>query len=207
MRQGLLENNVVLSTALVDMYAKCGALSKSQQVLEELPIQNVHSWSVLIVEYVQQGKGHDALNYFEQMQQEGLSPKAVTYTCILKACGIVGAAKKGEQTHNEIFRQGLLGNDIMLGTTLVDMYYKCGTLAKAARGASYWGCDFLECINCRIRPTRSREEVSELFQIDASKGPYSRDCHIFLCAQCMQELRSPRGGPNVFFQYVLKIWH
>ncbi|MCO5563619.1 hypothetical protein L7F22_017266 [Adiantum nelumboides] len=34
--QGLLKEDVVLDTALVDMYAKCGVLQKAQKVLEEL---------------------------------------------------------------------------------------------------------------------------------------------------------------------------
>ncbi|KAI5072845.1 hypothetical protein GOP47_0012951 [Adiantum capillus-veneris] len=133
-RRGLLSaNHVILGTSLVDMYAKCGALVKAHAVLEELPVQDAFCWSALIVGYVQQGQGEQALDCFVKMQHKGLSPDAVTFSCILEACGSVGAVDKGEQIHNEIARQGLLENDVVLGNALVDMYAKCGALGKARR--------------------------------------------------------------------------
>ena len=132
-KQGLLGNNIVLGTALVDMYAKCSALGEAHRVLEELPSRDVVSWSVLIAGYVEHGQGEQALKCFEQMQHEGLFPDAVTFTCILKACGTIRATNKGEQIHDQITRQGLLGNNIVLGNALVDMYVKCGALAKASQ--------------------------------------------------------------------------
>ncbi|MCO5600199.1 hypothetical protein L7F22_054308 [Adiantum nelumboides] len=48
-RQGLLEHDVMLGVALVDMYAKCGALRQAQSSLEKLPSHNVVSWSALNV--------------------------------------------------------------------------------------------------------------------------------------------------------------
>ncbi|KAH7436565.1 hypothetical protein KP509_05G026100 [Ceratopteris richardii] len=130
-RQGLLKHDIVLGNALVDMYARCGALSKSAEVLDELPHQNVISWSALIDGYVQKGRGQDALHCLERMQAKGLSPDAVTYISVLKACGVIGALDKGEQIHDEISRQGLLENSLVLGNALIDMYVKCGALVKA----------------------------------------------------------------------------
>eukprot|EP00250_Pteridium_aquilinum_P022500 c25392_g4_i4 orf=1-273(+) len=90
------------------MYAKCGSLSKAQDVLEKLPSRDVVSWSALIAGYAQRGQGEHALNCYERMQREGILPDAVTYACILKACGSIGAAEKGEEIHTEVHRQGLL---------------------------------------------------------------------------------------------------
>ncbi|KAI5060788.1 hypothetical protein GOP47_0025208 [Adiantum capillus-veneris] len=132
-KQGFLDTNIVLGSALVDMYAKCGALAKAQQVLEEMPSRNVVSWSALIAGYAQQGLGKEALNCFDQMKREGLSPNAVTYSSVLKACGSIQDIDRGEQIYDQIARQGLLGNNIVLGTAVVDMYVKCGALAKAQK--------------------------------------------------------------------------
>ncbi|KAI5080295.1 hypothetical protein GOP47_0005774 [Adiantum capillus-veneris] len=132
-KRGLLEKDIFVGNALVEMYVKCGALLKAQQVLNELPLQDLVTWNVLIDGYAQQGKGEDAINLVEQMQQRGLSPNAVTFLCSLQACGCMEAAGfcKGEEIYCEIARQGFLGNNIMLGTALVDMYVKCCTLSKA----------------------------------------------------------------------------
>ncbi|KAI5069848.1 hypothetical protein GOP47_0016149 [Adiantum capillus-veneris] len=130
---GFQEKDVVLGTTLVDMYAKCGALAKAAQVLSELPARNVVSWNALITGYAQQGQGEEALECFERMQHEGFPPNDVTFICILKACGSIGAADKGQQIHNQIKREGFLVKDVAVGNALVDMYAKCGALSKAAR--------------------------------------------------------------------------
>ena len=129
--RGLLEKDIVLGNALIDMYAKCGVLAKAHQVLEELPLRDIVSWSALIAGYVQEGQGHEALTCFEQMQTEGLSGDAVTLICILKACSSTKSIEKGKEVHEKILSKELIKQDIVLGTTLVDMYVKCGVLEKA----------------------------------------------------------------------------
>ena len=129
-RKGLFKN-IVLSNALVFMYAKCGMLVKARVVLEDLPHRNVISWSTIIAGYAQDGQGHEALLCFEQMRREGLSPNDITFICILKAIGATGAIQKGKEIHDEIVDRGLLKNNIYLGNALVDMYAKCGALTKA----------------------------------------------------------------------------
>ncbi|KAI5063641.1 hypothetical protein GOP47_0022188 [Adiantum capillus-veneris] len=131
--QGLLNNNVVLGGALVDMYAKCGAFFKAQKVFDALPVHNVVCWNALIAGYAQQGQGQEALCCFYQMRSQGFSPDVVTYACVLKACAIMQDADVGEQIHNEIVSQGLLENDVVLGGALVDMYAKCGAVLKAQK--------------------------------------------------------------------------
>ncbi|KAI5061660.1 hypothetical protein GOP47_0024165 [Adiantum capillus-veneris] len=130
-RQGLLQNNVALGGALVDMYCKCGDVSEARRVLQELPCRNVISWNALVAGYVQEGEAEQALNCLELMQHEGIFPDAVTYACALKACARIKASGMGKQIHEEIVRQGLLQNDVVLGNVLMDMYCKCGNLSEA----------------------------------------------------------------------------
>jgi pentatricopeptide repeat protein len=129
--RGLLESDIVLANALMDMYARCGHLTKAHRLLEELPIQDVITWNALITGYVQEGRNHEALNCFESMQSKGLHPSAATFVCCLKACGGLGATEKGEQIHEAVSNRGMLKDDLVLGNSLVDMYAKCGELEKA----------------------------------------------------------------------------
>ena len=130
-KQGLFRKDIMLGNTLVDMYAKCGALSKAQELLEGLPVRDVISWNALISGYTQQGQCLEALDCIEKMQSEGISSDVITSICILKVCGSIGAIDKGKEIHNEIVGKRLLENDVMLGNALVDMYVKCGVLAKA----------------------------------------------------------------------------
>ena len=114
------------------MYTRCGMLSRAQKVLKELPARDVVSWNTLISGYVQHAQTQETFNCLERMESEGFSPDVVTFMCILKACGNIGAIDKGKQIHEKIRnKKGLLEKDIMLATSVVDMYAKCGALAKA----------------------------------------------------------------------------
>ncbi|KAH7441274.1 hypothetical protein KP509_03G031800 [Ceratopteris richardii] len=131
MRERFLERDVVVANAVVDMYAKCGALQKAREVFDQLPTQDTVSWTALISGYVQQGKGQEALHCYEQMRQKGVQPDNITYTSILKACGSVRAFDKGEEIYNQVRKEHRLDTDVVIMNALVDMYIKCGALDRA----------------------------------------------------------------------------
>ena len=81
--------------------------------------------------YDHYGHSNEALNLFNQMRSEGVAPNAFTFVCILKACGNIYDIENGEEIHAEISRKRLLENNILLATSLVDMYAKCGAIMKA----------------------------------------------------------------------------
>ncbi|KAH7446601.1 hypothetical protein KP509_01G064100 [Ceratopteris richardii] len=130
-RIGHLQNDVMIGASLIDMYAKCGMLENAQKTFDELAVQNVVSWTALITGYAQNGSGEKALYCFEQMRRDGLSPNESTFSCILKACGVVGDFWKGCEVHVEIMKVALLERDIVIANALVDMYAKCGDMVKA----------------------------------------------------------------------------
>ena len=86
MNKRFLEKSVVLGNALVDMYAKCGALRKAQEVFDKLCIRDVVSWTVLIMGYSQLGKHEIVFNLFSKMIGEGIQPDLVTFILVLNAC-------------------------------------------------------------------------------------------------------------------------
>ncbi|MCO5606079.1 hypothetical protein L7F22_060266 [Adiantum nelumboides] len=131
LRDHLLADHIEVGNALVDMYAKCGAMQKAQEVFDELPTRDVVSWNALITGYTQNGHGEEALSCFEQIQEVGFSPNAVTCICILKACGSIRASDRGEAIHALITREQLLKTCSKVANALVDMYVKCGALEKA----------------------------------------------------------------------------
>ncbi|KAI5062622.1 hypothetical protein GOP47_0023161 [Adiantum capillus-veneris] len=129
--QGLLKRDPFVGNTLVDMYAKCGILTKAQEVFDGLESRDVVSWTALIGGYAEQGHGEEALKHLDLMQCEGVFPNAITFVCSLKACGSLKAADKGQEIHAEAERKGFLERDLAVGNTLVDMYAKCGVLDRA----------------------------------------------------------------------------
>jgi pentatricopeptide repeat protein len=127
----LFEGNIELCNALIDMYAKSGEMRRAQKVFDEACGRDVVSWNALISGFSQHGKGEEALQYFQKMKDAHISPDVITFVCVLKACGSIGALERGKQVHDEIISKGLLGEEAILSTALVDMYIKCGALGKA----------------------------------------------------------------------------
>lgn len=130
-KQGLMESSVVVGSAIVDMYAKCGQLEKAQEVFDKLQKRDVVTWNSLIAGYANHELGKEALLIYDRMREEGVSPNSVTFVSSLKACGTVKDGKKGQHIHSDIDREGLLKNDLAAGNALVDMYAKCGSLTQA----------------------------------------------------------------------------
>ena len=85
-RQGLQQNDIVLGNVVVDMYVKCGTISKVQQVHNGLPSWDVVSWTAVIVGYVQVGHAKQAFDWFEKMQLEGILLNAMTCASVLNVC-------------------------------------------------------------------------------------------------------------------------
>ena len=130
-RLGILGNNVYLGNALINMYMKCGYVDKACESFKVMSFHNVVSWNTLITGYVRNGYAEDALTCFEYMQKDGIFPDTTTFICIIKACAMVGSMTKGQEIHAEIVRKALVEKDVMIGSTLVDMYMKYGCLTKA----------------------------------------------------------------------------
>lgn len=119
-----------VGNTLIDMYSKCERLQEACQVFDKLFDRDVISWNALITGCVYNGHCQEALYLFRQMQRECMEPNRVTFLATLKACSIIASLKEGEQVHVCIVERGLEHN-ALLGSTLIDMYVKCGMLEGA----------------------------------------------------------------------------
>ncbi|KAI5071931.1 hypothetical protein GOP47_0014182 [Adiantum capillus-veneris] len=127
-----LDENVVVGSTLVDMFAKCGFLEVSQDVFDKLLVRNVVSWNALITGYSERGRPKKVLYCSEKMESEGISANGITLSCMLKACGSTRAIEKGHDIHAEIVKKGF-EKDLRVGCSLVDMYTKLSSLDSAQK--------------------------------------------------------------------------
>jgi pentatricopeptide repeat protein len=64
------------------------------------------------------------------MQHEGVQPDSVTFVGLLNACASVVVLEQGRCVHQQILQSGL-ESDVFVGSSLVDMYAKCGSIVDA----------------------------------------------------------------------------
>ena len=113
------------------MYAKSGLLASSREVFDNLRVRDVISWTTLIIGFYEYGDDEEALNCFNKMQIEGVSPNTHTMVCILRACGSMVDVGNGLEIHAHMEKKGWLDSDVAVGTALLDMFVKCGLLPEA----------------------------------------------------------------------------
>lgn len=124
-----LPMDVMVQTSLVHMYAKNGNLELASCVFNKMPYKNAISWGALISGFAQNGFAGHALEMLVEMQGSGFELDSVSLVSALLACSQVGFLKLGKSTHAYILKR--LDFDEVLGTAVIDMYSKCGSLSYA----------------------------------------------------------------------------
>lgn len=122
--------NLVSWNAMLDGYAKCGDVNTAREVFDLMPDKDVVSWSSLIDGYVKGGEYGEAMALFERMRFAGPMANEVTLVSALCACAHLGALEQGRMMHHYIV-ENELPLTIVLQTSLVDMYAKCGAVHEA----------------------------------------------------------------------------
>ncbi|KAI7983524.1 Pentatricopeptide repeat-containing protein [Camellia lanceoleosa] len=122
-------NDIYVQNSLLNVYASGGNMDLCRKVFDEMPQRDVVSWTVMITGYREAGKFDDALVAFEKMQYAGEVPNQVTMVNALSACSSFGAIDMGIWIHGFIKRRGW-ALDVILGTSLIDMYGKCGRIEE-----------------------------------------------------------------------------
>lgn len=125
-----LDFNVILATAIVDMYAKCGWLKTARNLFNKMPHRNLLAWNSIIRAYNQCGQANEALGLFSDMRAAGFEPDKATFLCLIGACAHLGALVLGQALHAYVSKRSL-NEDTAIGTALLDMYAKSGDAERA----------------------------------------------------------------------------
>ncbi|KAJ7965656.1 Pentatricopeptide repeat-containing protein [Quillaja saponaria] len=122
--------NLIVDSAVIHFYAQCGELSSAFCVFDQMRERDVVCWTAMITACSQQGHGYEAFQMITQMLIDGFSPNEYTVSAALKACGEEKALNIGRQLHGVVLKN-IFKNDVFIGTSLVDMYAKCGEIADS----------------------------------------------------------------------------
>ncbi|XP_049408426.1 putative pentatricopeptide repeat-containing protein At3g08820 [Solanum stenotomum] len=128
--KGGFDYDVFVKTGLVCFYARCGFLDDAHQMFDDIPEKNVVSWTAIMTGYIDFGKFKEAIGLFRRSLEMGLSPDSFTLVRVLSACSRVGDVSAGEWIHRYAVEMDM-GRNVFVNTGLVDMYAKCGEMAKA----------------------------------------------------------------------------
>ncbi|KAI3866579.1 hypothetical protein MKX03_023791 [Papaver bracteatum] len=119
------------TTMLVGLvYAE--AIKDARAVFDVMPERNVVSWTAMIGGYARNGQPQEAFRLFQCMVDDRIRPNEYTLVNLLVACTEMGSLKLGSSIHDLALKKGF-GLGVFLGTALIDMYSKCGSLEDARK--------------------------------------------------------------------------
>lgn len=125
-----IDSDVMVSTSLMTMYAKCGEVEKAMELFWGIRERDLVAWSAIIAAFAQSGNYEEALSVFREMQNEKLKANAVTLVSVLPACGELYCVKLGKSLHCYAVKYAI-DSDLSVGTALVSMYAKCDIFSSA----------------------------------------------------------------------------
>ncbi|XP_019426355.1 PREDICTED: pentatricopeptide repeat-containing protein At4g16470-like isoform X1 [Lupinus angustifolius] len=126
-----ITDNVVVNSALIDMYFKCSSICDGRRLFDTCLSRNTITWTILISGYGQHGRVVEVLESFHKMISEGFRPNYVTFLAVLVACSHGGLIDEGHKyfqsmiTEYEIMPQG------KHYAAMVDLLGRAGKLKEA----------------------------------------------------------------------------
>lgn len=197
--------DATLLNALIDMYAKCGALDTAVEIFNKIqpPDRSVCTWNALIGGYGMHGRGTEALQLFQYMQEEeSIKPNHITFTSILSACSHSGLINEGKQCFKDMKKLSIKP-DMKHYACMVDMLGRTGLLTEAYNlikemplepNDEVWGALLLAC---RIHGNTKLGEIAatRLFQLKPEhSGYYVLMSNIYAASSKWKEVRRLREG-------------
>ncbi|KAJ7187422.1 hypothetical protein O6H91_07G010000 [Diphasiastrum complanatum] len=126
-----LDGDVIVGTAVVNMYRKCGGLQEALEVFSKLLIRDVVSWNAMIAAFAQHGSGTKAVGLFLEMCRQGVKPDERTFVSVLNACNHAGLVDEGCQCFFSMCKDHGITPAVEHSRCVVDLLGRAGRLAEA----------------------------------------------------------------------------
>ncbi|RVW33620.1 Pentatricopeptide repeat-containing protein [Vitis vinifera] len=126
-----IKENVVVNSALMDMYFKCSSLYDGHRVFNKSLNRNVITWTALISGYGQHGRVAEVLVFFSKMKTEGFRPNYVTFLAVISACSHGGLVNEGWEYFMSMTRDYGIQPRGQHYAAMVDLLGRAGRLHEA----------------------------------------------------------------------------
>ncbi|KAL2348860.1 hypothetical protein Fmac_002860 [Flemingia macrophylla] len=125
-----LEGDTFVQNSLISMYGKCGAIKHAHAMFEQMDERSVASWSAIIGAHASVEMWQECLMLLGDMSSEGRHrAEESILVSALSACTHLGSPILGRCIHGILLRN-ISELNVVVKTSLLDMYVKCGCLEK-----------------------------------------------------------------------------
>ncbi|XP_061353530.1 pentatricopeptide repeat-containing protein At3g62890-like [Gastrolobium bilobum] len=180
-----IKMNERLLASIIDMYAKCGEIESASRVFCEHNVKRrVWPWNAMIGGFATHGKPNEAINVFEQMKVEKVSPNKVTFIALLNACSHGYMIEEGKLYFRLMVSDYGINPEIEHYGCMVDLLSRAGLLKEAedmissmpmAPDVAIWGALLNAC-----RIYKDMERGYRIGRIIKEMDPNHIGCHVLL---------------------------
>ncbi|KAG8049896.1 hypothetical protein GUJ93_ZPchr0009g560 [Zizania palustris] len=123
-----------LSSALINMYSKCGCIEGAVYVFDNLGANtSVDTWNAMLAGFTANGCSERALELFTRMESTGLVPNKITFNTMLNACSHGGFVEEGIWCFERMAKVYGIEADIAHYGCMVDLFCRAGLFEKAEK--------------------------------------------------------------------------
>ncbi|XP_043810710.1 pentatricopeptide repeat-containing protein At4g33170 [Manihot esculenta] len=125
-----LDSELFVSSSILDTYIKCGDMENAHLLFNDIPKPDDVAWTTMISGCVENGDEKRVFSIYHQMRLSGVLPDEYTFASLIKASSCLTALEQGRQIHANVIKLNC-ASDTFVGTSLIDMYAKCGNIEDA----------------------------------------------------------------------------
>ncbi|XP_003612353.3 pentatricopeptide repeat-containing protein At3g02330, mitochondrial [Medicago truncatula] len=126
------EVDVVVESAMVDLYAKCRDVSSCRKIFDSMEKKDNFVWSSMISGYTMNNRGEEAVNFFKDMCRQRVKLDQHVLSSTLKACVEIEDLNTGVQVHGLMIKNGHQ-NDCFVASVLLNLYASFGELGDVEK--------------------------------------------------------------------------
>lgn len=126
-----IELGVILGTALVNMYAKNGAIPEAKQCFHSLKEKNIATWNAMICGLAVHGHANEALEFFKTLDKQRMMPNDITLVGVLSVCCHAGMFDYGYRIFYTMKKVYGIDPKLEHYGCMVDLLGRAGRLVEA----------------------------------------------------------------------------
>ncbi|XP_039829238.1 pentatricopeptide repeat-containing protein At4g21300-like isoform X1 [Panicum virgatum] len=191
--------DVVLATALIEVYFKCTRIMRSRHLFDQLMVKDVVSYNAMIYGYLQSGMANEAITLLKEMMVQCVAPNSVTVLSLLAAIADHKDLVRGRWIHGFAIRHGFC-SDVDIANQIIRMYSFCGKIAAARivfallekKILISWTAMMMGCLFCG-----HGSETVRLLQLMQQHGVKPDSVTLMAAAQAASELGHLKGVKQI----------
>nr|POF01972.1 pentatricopeptide repeat-containing protein [Quercus suber] len=132
----MVERTIISFNTMISAYSRNGEIDKALKLFEETKGErNPVTWNSMMSGYIQNHRHEEAFKLYVTMHRLSIDHTRSTFSGLFRACACLGSLQLGELLHAHVIKTPFESN-AYVGTSLVDMYSKCGSISNAQKSFS-----------------------------------------------------------------------